>query len=341
MSEELVISGNLYNRGYSYASKGLASILAKRYNVRKGYITSSGLNAISILMNTLIMTHKKVNIITSMDMYYESLLLFVQLTKIYPELTIDYCDIFNNNELLNVMGTHKEDINILYIESSTVENIFDYSIINDLRNLCQMFYLVVDNTFLTDVILNPFEYNADFVILSLTKYYSGGTAIAGAILGNQLQLMEKIIKWAKVNGNHVSPYNCKLIMKEIPNIEKHIHKTSVITKGLIELLENKGIVSCMISDTPRIKYFNDRLYPSVIKLTLPRKKRYIKRILKSIDIKISPSFGAANSKIDNYFHQQEINGKWYTTIRISIGYNDTYERLSQELLSLVSKMGEN
>jgi cystathionine beta-lyase/cystathionine gamma-synthase len=58
---------------------------------------------------------------------------------------------------------------------------FDTSILEDLKKLSNSLIFIVDNTWLSIASYNPFDYGADFCVISLTKYYSGGLAIAGTV----------------------------------------------------------------------------------------------------------------------------------------------------------------
>jgi cystathionine beta-lyase/cystathionine gamma-synthase len=82
-------------------------------------------------------------------------------------------------------------------------------------------YVVVDNTWLTEVVFNPFALDVDFVVMSLTKYYSGGNAIAGAVVSNNENVIDKIIESNICNGFHISPYTCKVINANIKNMSYH------------------------------------------------------------------------------------------------------------------------
>ncbi len=75
--------------------------------------------------------------------------------------------------------------------------------------------VIIDNTWLTHVIFNPFEYGADIVCSSLTKYYSGGHVIAGITLFADSELENELSNIAKTNarilGFHFSPADGKII----------------------------------------------------------------------------------------------------------------------------------
>ena len=54
--------------------------------------------------------------------------------------------------------------------------------IKEFKNKFKNLTVIVDNSWLSCYIFNPFLFDVDVVLNSLTKYYSGGTAICGAIL---------------------------------------------------------------------------------------------------------------------------------------------------------------
>jgi cystathionine beta-lyase/cystathionine gamma-synthase len=140
---------------------------------------------------------------------------------------------------------------ILFVESCSNPNgtIFDFSIIPKLKTMTQILYVVVDNTWLTDVILNPFSirnnYNGklkndvDFVVTSLTKYYSGGTAIGGAIFSNNTacvtvsKISTTIHDMLRITGVHVSPFNCQLVCDALKTQRNRILSASSMTQKVI------------------------------------------------------------------------------------------------------------
>ena len=95
----------------------------------------------------------------------------------------------------------------------------DFSICTDLRKLCKTIYIIVDNTWLIHPVFNPLMVGVDFVVISLTKYYSGGTAICGAILGNDLNIMHHVEDYQRFNGIHVSPVNARCVLHGLETIE--------------------------------------------------------------------------------------------------------------------------
>jgi methionine-gamma-lyase len=68
--------------------------------------------------------------------------------------------------------------------------------------------LIVDNTFCSPYLQQPFRLGADFVVHSLTKYVNGHSAsIAGAALGPFRSLKEDVFPWYKDLGATPSPFD--------------------------------------------------------------------------------------------------------------------------------------
>ena len=95
---------------------------------------------------------------------------------------------------------------------------FDFELLPKLKNNHKNLYTIVDNTWLSIVIFNPFNYSVDVVVGSLTKYVSGGTAIGGIVLMNETNTKcgsSYLIEWSCLNGSHLSPHNAKIILFSI------------------------------------------------------------------------------------------------------------------------------
>ena len=68
--------------------------------------------------------------------------------------------------------------------------------------------LVVDNTFCSPYLQQPFRLGADFVVHSLTKYVNGhSTSVAGAVLGPFRFMREDFFSWYKDLGATPSPFD--------------------------------------------------------------------------------------------------------------------------------------
>jgi cystathionine beta-lyase/cystathionine gamma-synthase len=66
--------------------------------------------------------------------------------------------------------------------------------------------VIIDNTFATPMLYSPLTDGADIVVHSATKYLGGhGNITAGALCGNNTELMKKAIEYRKYTGHMISP----------------------------------------------------------------------------------------------------------------------------------------
>lgn len=99
-------------------------------------------------------------------------------------------------------------------------------------------YAVVDNTFATPYLQQPFLYGAHFVVHSTTKYLNGhGNSTSGAIVGLDEALMkEKVFPALKLIGTNCSPWDAWLLengMKTLElRMERHCSNALQIAKWL-------------------------------------------------------------------------------------------------------------
>ena len=195
--------------------------------------------------------------------------------------------------------------------------------------------VIVDNTWLTEEILNPFDYGTDIVILSLTKYYSASTVIMGACLFADQHIYELCHIYKCITGIHVSPNDASEIIAKLPEMRQRISSSSQLTLDTIAALTSKTTLPISHPSLPsHISYdlanlffkCNDsgmRLYPSIFTFLLNMSKNRAIKFMKSGQLDYATSYGAAMSRFDPY---PTVNNG-VTTCRLSIGYGDTLENI--------------
>ncbi|WP_166259864.1 O-succinylhomoserine sulfhydrylase [Marinobacter salicampi] len=77
---------------------------------------------------------------------------------------------------------------------------------------------VVDNCFCTPVLQRPFEFGADIVIHSATKYLDGqGRCLGGVVIGSN-KLMEEVYGFLRSAGPTLSPFNAWVFLKGLETL---------------------------------------------------------------------------------------------------------------------------
>jgi len=335
----------IYSRYTNKENELLKSKLKQYYNCSNIAITNSGLHANFLSINIILQTNKINNIIYINELYHESINL-IKSFELSNTVNIHNINILDNDLIINLFKSDQllNRSNILFIESCTNPNgyIFNFELIPILKSLSDKLFIICDNSWLTNYIFNPFEHDIDIITISLTKYYSGGNAICGACLIKDNLLHNKLDNYIRITGIHISPLQISIINSNIDLTFNRLIKSSNLTLQIINYIEslnyniqiNHPYVNKLIINLTK-KYFKNNLYPSTFAFGIKIDKDILLDILDKLSILlIETSFGSKLTILDNHIYT--IND--YSFIRISIGYEDTIDRIIlglNELFNLI------
>ena len=99
-------------------------------------------------------------------------------------------------------------------------------------------WLAVDNCFCSPALQRPFEYGADIVIHSGTKYLDGqGRVIAGAICASEQLVNERFVPVMRSAGMSLSPFNAWVVLKGLETLSIRMRAQSERALALATWLE--------------------------------------------------------------------------------------------------------
>ena len=102
---------------------------------------------------------------------------------------------------------------------------------------------VVDNTFLSPALQRPFEFKADIVVHSTTKYINGHSdVVGGAVLWRDAALGEKLAWWCNCLGISGAPFDSYLTLRGLRTLKARFTVHEANARGLAELLDNHAAV---------------------------------------------------------------------------------------------------
>lgn len=340
-NEYLVIdpNNNYYSRNDHTENRILRETLSKLYKSEYVLLTTSGMHAISTILFSF--NKNNFNLIYGNELFSATPKLFNDFQTTHENVKLYQIDVRNNEEILKLFDeTIKNQDNFLFIESCSNPNgyIFDFEMIEDLRKLSKSLYVVCDNTWLSNQIFNPMKY-CDVTVLSLTKYYSAGHAIAGACIFKNKEDYDRTYEINKMFGIHVSPHNLQIINENMKNQNERITNSSKLTLQIIEKYEKiieitHPYLENHDSHFLAEKYFKNGLYPSVFTFKLNMKMNAARKIFEKMKIlEYKTSFGSKMSRIDTF----PVNKKDYVQVRLSIGYDDNFERICQGIDEILNK----
>ena len=104
--------------------------------------------------------------------------------------------------------------------------------------------LAVDNTFLTPALQRPFEFGADIVVYSTTKYIEGhNTTVGGAVLARDPGLLERIRFTQNWIGCSQAPFEAWLTLRGIKTLPLRMERHSRNAFRVARFLEQHPLIS--------------------------------------------------------------------------------------------------
>ncbi len=209
-----------------------------------GFLTSSGISAISILITSLLKTGDI--IYTQGDLYGGTTELF---NKVFSRSGIQtmVADLNDTDQLEHQLQTNRS-IKLIYLETPANPTMRCIDI-HAITKLARKYGVLtcVDNTFCTPIIQQPLALGADFVIHSTTKYLNGhGNSISGVIIGHDDKYKKQIWTTLKLVGATCNAWDAWLINNGIKTLGLRMKKHS----------ENAMQLATFLTKHPKVKTVN-------------------------------------------------------------------------------------
>lgn len=208
----------------------------------KAILHSSGMAAISTLLLATMKPGQK--ILSHYSLYGGTQEL---LNKILSELQIESIieDLRNLDKVAQLLESDK-DIRMLYLETPANPTIqcVDIEALSALAK-SKNIPVVVDNTFATPYLQQPFKYDVDFVVHSTTKFLNGhGTAVGGALVGKDLELMYGFMEKAhRLLGGSSNGLDAFLLTQGMRTLELRMERHCNNAMAVAEFLNRHHAVS--------------------------------------------------------------------------------------------------
>jgi cystathionine gamma-synthase/cystathionine beta-lyase len=122
-----------------------------------------------------------------------------------------------------------------------------------LGRLCRERKLIfaVDNTFLSPILQRPFDFGADVVIYSATKYLGGHNDLcAGILVAREKVLGDRLYFLQNSTGPILPPFDCWLLLRSLKTLALRIERHC----------KNAMIVACWLEQHPKV---TDVYYPGL------------------------------------------------------------------------------
>ena len=230
-----------YTRSANPTREILENNLATIEGGRFGTCFSSGMSAVDSVLKLL---KKGDHVVCSDDVYGGVSRHFNNILVNYG-LTFTYVDSSNPE---NVENAIRSETKLFWIETPTnpLLKITDLNAISKIAKKHQILF-GVDSTFATPVFLRPFEFGADIVMHSTTKYISGhNQIIGGIIITNDEEIHERMKFVQKTIGAVPSPFDCWLTLLGVKTLHLRMHRHASNAQAVVEFLESHPQVEKII-----------------------------------------------------------------------------------------------
>ena len=230
-----------YTRSANPTREILENNLATIEGGRFGTCFSSGMSAVDSVLKLL---KKGDHVVCSDDVYGGVSRHFNNILVNYG-LTFTYVDSSNPE---NVGNAIRSETKLFWIETPTnpLLKITDLNAISKIAKKHQILF-GVDSTFATPVFLRPFEFGADIVMHSTTKYISGHNQIIGGIIkSNDEEIHERMKFVQKTIGAVPSPFDCWLTLLGVKTLHLRMHRHASNAQAVAEFLESHPQVEKII-----------------------------------------------------------------------------------------------
>ncbi|MEW6196024.1 MAG: aminotransferase class I/II-fold pyridoxal phosphate-dependent enzyme [Bacteroidota bacterium] len=227
-------NGYIYTRMKNPTVEAMENAVAELEGGYKALGCASGMAAISTVFITLLQSGD--HVICSKSVYGPTMtLLHTVLSKFNIESTFVDTDVAEEIE-----RAIKPNTKIIYVESPANPVIA----ITDLEAAAKLSHrnnalFIVDNTFMSPALQNPFKFGADVVLHSMTKFLNGhADVVAGIVVVKDEEMYSKMRRTLNQLGGVIDPFNSFLVHRGLKTLSIRMQRHCENAQLIAEYLEN-------------------------------------------------------------------------------------------------------
>ncbi|MCI0401905.1 MAG: PLP-dependent aspartate aminotransferase family protein [Acidobacteria bacterium] len=226
------------NKGYEYARSGNPTRTALERNLARleggthALAFASGMAAINAVMTLL---KAGDHVICSHAVYGGVYRLF---TRILVNFGLEASWI-DTTCAENVEKAVRKNTRMLYVETPTNPTM-QVSDLTEMSRIARAYrlMLVVDNTFMSPYLQRPFEFGADIIVHSTTKFLNGHSdSIGGAAILRRQEDYDRLYLIQKSAGAILGPMDCWLVLRGVKTLAVRMEQHNKVTQAIAAYLE--------------------------------------------------------------------------------------------------------
>ena len=226
-------SGNVYSRFTNPTVRTFEQRLASLEGGTHCVATASGMSA--IVTTCLALLKSGDHVVAAHDLFGATVSLFANILSKFG-IKFSFVSV---TDMEAWQASICPQTKMLFIESPTnpLGEIADLTALAELAHENSALF-VVDNCLCTPVLQRPFEFNADVVIHSATKYIDGnGRCIGGAVVVRDQELHKELFAFLRTAGPSMSPFNAWVFLKGLESLRVRMRACSDSAFELARWLE--------------------------------------------------------------------------------------------------------
>lgn len=226
--------GYIYTRLGNPTTTALQEAVAVLEKGVDALATASGMAAVSTIYMTFL--DKNSHMICSEAVYGPSR---VVMEKEFSRFGVEF-DFIDTSDIENVKNAIKPNTKLIFIETPANPTIK----LTDIQACADIAHnngaiLAVDNTFMSPILQNPFDYGTDIVMHSMTKSINGHTdVVSGILIFNDKELYTQTRKVLLNLGGTIDPHQAWLVLRGLRTLSLRVKKAQKNAQIIAKFLEN-------------------------------------------------------------------------------------------------------
>ena len=268
--------------------------------------------------------------LVSDDLYGGTYRLFSDIYANYG-LEFDYIDFTDLDE---VRASVRPNTRFFFVETPTnpTMKVVDLHAVGDIAHTCGITY-IVDNTLLTPYFQRPFDFGADIVVHSGTKYLCGHNDVtAGFLVIRDRKLIPDFFNITMSEGALLSPFDSWLMLRSLKTLGVRLERQQDNAQSICEFLQTHPHVENVyyVGDPQHPGYELSRQQASGFGAMISFRVDSPERVLSALErievISYAESLGAVESLMT--FPLMQTHGAMAPELREKLGIDERLLRLS-------------
>lgn len=227
--------GNVYSRYTNPTVRTFEERIAAMEGGEQAVATSSGMAA--ILSTCMALLKNGDHIVCSQSVFGTTTVLLNKFLNKFG-VEISYVSATDYSQWRSAIQSNTRML-LLETPSNPLSEVIDIQQLADLAHENDAI-LVVDNCLCTPALQKPFEFGADIVIHSATKFLDGqGRCVGGVVIGNK-EHMDEVLGFVRSAGPTMSPFNAWVFLKGLETLRLRMDEHSKNSLELAEWLDKQA-----------------------------------------------------------------------------------------------------